>query len=183
MSQNSEELQHHGVPGMKWGKRKARYTTDRQGFNKKLRAEKHKNKAEKTSSNKQGKQWSTKKKVAVGAAATVAIIAGVYGAKKLRDYVRNENDKIATEKALKAYTTGWENWKLMNGSKYDSINNSFSPTAKKLTEYERGNILKVMSEAQQRAANDSYREAYDKVKNVNFRKALSNVIDYKRKKY
>ena len=84
MEQNNNELQHWGVPGMKWGRRKAK-TNISTSKNVKVN-----NKIKDTSSS--NKKWSTKKKVAVGAAAAAGALA-IYGAVKMSQAKMNVKDK------------------------------------------------------------------------------------------
>lgn len=87
--QNTDELYHHGVLGMRWGHRKARQTSSDV-----------KTKKAKTSSNNSSntkKKMSKAKKVAIGTAAVAAALAAGYGAYKL---VKVHKEKVANGKKV-----------------------------------------------------------------------------------
>lgn len=65
---NNDELYHYGVPGMRWGHRKAVNTTSNAG-------KRNKNKTDDVSSKK--KRVSKKTKIVIGSTITVAALAGV----------------------------------------------------------------------------------------------------------
>ena len=158
---HTDELYHYGVLGMKWGQRRAKHTPNSQNI---------KNKKSKHSDNMPTKKWSTNKKVAVGVAATAAVIAGAYGAKKFRDYIRNENAKIAIKNGEKYYTRCCNSldWKRL----YDLAS---SP---KLNSFERS----AAGKAQIDMASNAFKRGVSEIENVRFTQAVKNVMNAKMKK-
>ena len=212
---HTDELYLYGIPGMKWGQRRAQKKTysdkELSDFRKRkileaknsgvkgarvgsagwwknapkstiARAYKEEQKAIKKN-NTSNKKWSTKKKIAVGVAATTALVAGAYGTKKAHDYIRSENSRIASIKASKAYKTSLKNWTLKNGSIYNKVANKNGPTAQRLGKYERIDLLNTMHSTKQQTAQAAYNRTYNKHNNVTLGRALSNVINDKRNHY
>ena len=96
----SDQLQHHGVKGMKWGRRKARPLATGTGRRPRQTADSPESQA--------ARKKRLKRAVKIGAALTASVLA-VYGAKKVRDVVRDKNlqlklanAKAAAYKSLKA---------------------------------------------------------------------------------
>lgn len=117
---DEDELMHYGVKGMKWGRRKARPVTGGVSGNKRA-------------SNREGaeqkpkKKMSRAKKVAIGAAATAAIIGSAYGTYKLSKYVQNKRNTNAArmaEKYLKEnfYKPGGTTGSAAGGKRYQFTN-------------------------------------------------------------
>lgn len=106
---NFDELYHYGVPGMRWGHRRAKNNV----------------KTSKTPNHKNKQKWSTKKKVIVGATVTAGIVAGVVGSKKIKDYVNRTNSKVADHFfSKKMNELGWKKSSLKEATKLrDSVNN------------------------------------------------------------
>ena len=101
--QDNNELYHYGVLGMRWGHRKTNYGKNAINNYKKVEKEKRKmaenNKT--NSNNSKKKKMSTGKKIAIGAAVTAGIIAGVYAHKKFKDYkaeLNRDNKKYSEYK-------------------------------------------------------------------------------------
>lgn len=87
---HTDELYHWGVPGMKWGRRKAKNTTSTTNNT-------SKNNTTKNNTNNTSNKWSTKKKVAVGTAAVAGALA-VYGAIKIKKSDINITDSKSGRK-------------------------------------------------------------------------------------
>lgn len=104
---NLDELYHHGILGMKWGHRKAQIKNIKKD-NKK-------------------KQWSTKKKILVGASITAGIIGGVIGAKKIKNYINRQNNNVAEHFASKIMIkNGWNKKSLKKASEIKNMINNQS---------------------------------------------------------
>lgn len=128
----SNELYHHGVKGMKWGRRKAR--PDTTGSTRRAA------KSASTSSDAQHEARNAKVKKAAKIGAAVAGTAlAAYGAYKLSKFVKNKNVELATkrgeelarnyikENKFTMYTYGTNRLAVSNGlSKMDYEFNSFN---------------------------------------------------------
>jgi hypothetical protein len=100
------ELQHHGVKGMKWGKRKAQPQPTGPGRHGGKTAA---DSPEAQAAAKEARQKKVKRAVAIGAAAVGTALAA-YGAKKLHDAVRDKHVQLRMQegsrtinKALRMY--------------------------------------------------------------------------------
>lgn len=91
----TDELYHYGVKGMKWGKRKARYTspTSRSGG-------KTQSKQTEDTPKKKGLSKNTKRAIAIGAAAAGTALAA-YGTYKASKYVKDLASTHAWERGKK----------------------------------------------------------------------------------
>ena len=89
------ELQHHGVKGMKWGRRKAR--PDPVGFGRRGR-QADMDSPEARAAAKEVRRQKAKRAMKIGAAVVAAGLA-VYGAKKLNDVVRDKNYQVRMRQA------------------------------------------------------------------------------------
>lgn len=92
------ELQHHGVKGMKWGRRKTRPQstgTGRRG------SQANTDSAQSEAARKEARRAKAKKAAKVGAAVVGTALAA-YGAKKLHDVVRDKNYQYRMKQGSKA---------------------------------------------------------------------------------
>ena len=151
---SADELYHYGVLGMKW-KNHVYKTYD---------AAPRTNKISKPNNEK--KKWSTKKKIAVGAAAVAAIGAGVYLSKK---YVDKTNKKIARIYADRIFDRSIKNY--MNSIDMPFPLKRYSPDNKHFSK----NVIKTMD-----AANNNWNKAYDKINKANFTDKVKNIYNYKK---
>lgn len=111
---SDQYLMHHGVKGMKWGKRKARPEAMRNP-----RSGRSANQADRNSEEaKAARKAKVKKAVKIGAAVAGTALAA-YGAYKLTKFVKNKNVELATQKGealAKKYigenkmTIGWDGY-------------------------------------------------------------------------
>ena len=92
--QNTDELYHYGILGMRWGHRKVRETSDD------IRTKKAKTSNNSNNTKKQKKKLTKGQKVAIGTAAVAATLVAAYGGYKL---VKNHMDKYG-DKTIKANT-------------------------------------------------------------------------------
>lgn len=93
-------LQHHGVKGMKWGRRKARPEVTGNGRH----SGQVDNSPEAVAARKEARQRRAKRAAKIGAAVVAAGLTA-YGAKKLHDVVRDKNYKYRMEQGSKAIDT------------------------------------------------------------------------------
>lgn len=189
---NENFLAHYGVPGMKWGRRKARSTSSgtsriRSGKNKKS------NSSNNSSSQSDRRKKNVKKALKVGAAVAGTALAA-YGGYKLHKFVNDKNRQIQIDRGKKAmdeilgeykHTSGTA--KLKNG-KYQMMTRSARGTgihegsAKDIERARR--YINTVNEGVIKRANDAYSEHVNVGTKMNFGQKAANVANYyvKRKK-
>lgn len=107
------ELQHHGVKGMKWGKRKARPQSTGDG---RRGGKTPTDSPEAQAAAKEARRKKAKRALKIGAAVVGTALAA-YGAKKLHDVVRDKNYKYRMEqgsKAIDKYIKKTSTWSTLN---------------------------------------------------------------------
>lgn len=92
------ELQHHGVKGMKWGRRKARPQSTGTGRRGGYASS---DSAQSEAARKEERRAKAKRSAKIGAAVVGTALA-VYGAKKLHDVIRDKNYLYRMEQGSKA---------------------------------------------------------------------------------
>lgn len=92
----STQLQHHGVKGMKWGRRKARPVS----VGGSRHAGRTADSPEAQAARKEARRKKAKRALKIGTAVVAAGLAA-YGAKKLHDVVRDKNYKFRMEQGRK----------------------------------------------------------------------------------
>ena len=172
------ELYHYGIPGMKWGIRKAKsqvalartarrqsqatqnMNSSRDAYKQAKSQYKQAKKAERSSAEAKAERAARAKRAAkIGAAAAVTALA-VYGAYKLNKYVKTKNCQIAAQRG------------------YDYANKQFDSLNRAIATQGNSGAFKnvtLRSGAADRAK--SYAKAASEDK---FRTAAKNVINYKR---
>ena len=147
------ELQHHGIKGMKWGKRKARPEAVGTGHR---GAKTTTDSPEAQAAAKAARQQKAKRAAKIGAAVVGTALAA-YGAKKLHDFVRDKNQRIYMERGRKEVEKLMSATVYRDQARFDGVYRNFMNTAR--------------YNARQSAASDS------------FRGAAKNVADYYLDKY
>lgn len=122
MSQYDDELMHYGVPGMRWGHRKAYPTVgimprgNRQRISQPTGSPRTtRSSVNNRNSNNSGNQkqpMSTKKKAAITATAVAGTALATYGAYKVSKFIKTKNVQIATEKGKEVAKKYMDNNKM-----------------------------------------------------------------------
>ena len=149
------ELQHHGVKGMKWGRRKARPQstgTGRRG------GQATTDSAQSEAARKEARRAKAKKAAKIGAAVVGTALAA-YGAKKLHDVVRDKNEAIKLQKANKLIDE-----MIRGGTWYTPIGTSAATRAKIDKNFE-NYVASTFGAARRDAARDSFATATRNVVN------------------
>lgn len=143
----SNELKHHGVKGMKWGRRKARPEPVGNGHR---GGRAITDSPEAQAAAKEARQQKAKRAAKIGAAVVAAGLT-VYGAKKLHDVVRGKNERIYVERGRKEVEKMLTRGVYMDKARLDKVYASL--------------MSNVRYDARQSAASDSFRGAAKNVAN------------------
>ena len=191
---NNNELMHYGVLGMKWGRRKATYSSGNTSGTKKSNTGESEN-----STKKEGLSSKQKKAIKVGAAIAGTTIA-MYGSYKVHQYVREKNQEIRINegkakcdrmlkkldrmqiKDMVTGSSGTEKWtnprsykrtgmQYNNNGKTVTLAREYRNTQSTLKPVQYDNILN-------KVALKTSREAINKAENDSFTTAAKNVAKY-----
>jgi hypothetical protein len=149
------ELQHYGVKGMKWGRRKARPQSTGSG---RRGGQATNDSPEAQAARKEARRAKAKRAAKVGAALVGTALA-VYGAKKLHDVVRDKNEAIKLRKANKLIDE-----MIRGGTWYTPIGTSAATRAKIDKNFE-NYVTGTFGAARRDAARDSFATATRNVVN------------------
>lgn len=141
------ELQHYGIKGMKWGRRKARPEPVGVG---RPAGKATADSPEAQAAAKAARQQKAKRAAKIGAAVVGTALAA-YGAKKLHDFVRDKNQRIYMERGRKEVEKLMSATVYRDQARFDGVYRNFMNNAR--------------YNARQSAASDSFRGAAKNVAN------------------
>lgn len=155
---DDDVLMHYGVPGMKWGRRKAVQTIT-SGGRRKANSTTDANATDVKAARKQ----KVKKAVTIGAAVAATAVAA-YGAKKLHDVVRDKNLKLHIDKGRKIADS-------LTNPMFDKIRIHTAMTGRVDDEY-----IRVLENGISFKYKEAVNNAYKNAKNDTFGQAVKNVV-------